>query len=107
MIFFDHQGAVMYLPFELSKLIEELKTHVPDVTKLEFNRKAGRMGQTPAQYLRDLVCLDVHGATYDELMMAHRRNVRAATQGQLAAQDRASVGPAEAQAARASDDIPS
>ena len=83
----------MYLPFEPSKLTEELKTHVPDVTKLEFNRKAGRMGQTPAQYLRDLVFQDVHGSPYDELMMSHRRSVRAATQGQLKAQERPTQGP--------------
>ena len=83
----------MYLPFEPSKLTEELKTHVPDVTKLEFNRKAGRMGQTPAQYLRDLVFQDVHGALYDELMMDHRRSVRAAMQGQNEAQDRPTQGP--------------
>lgn len=97
----------MYLPFEPSKLTEEVKTRLPDATKLMAARKATSMGMSLSDYLRDLVCMDNHGATYDELMMTHRRKVRAGAQGQLAAQDRASVGPDEAQAARASSDIPS
>ncbi len=97
----------MYLPFEPSKLTEEVKTHVPDATKLVAARRAAQMGMTLSEYLRDLVCLDAHGATYDELMMSHRRKVRAGDQGRLHAQDRTSVGPAEAQAARAPADIPS
>ncbi len=83
----------MYLPFESGNLTEEVKTHVPDATKLLLGRKARKLGMLPAEYLRDLVCLDVHGSTYDELMTAHRRKVRAAMQGQLEAQDRPTQGP--------------
>ncbi len=83
----------MHLPFESGNLTDEVKTHVPDVTKLAMGRKARKLGMLPAEYLRDLVCLDVHGATYDELMMAHRRKVRAAMQGQLVDQDGPGSGP--------------
>lgn len=63
--------------FEPSKLIEEVGTKLPDTTKLLLTRRAAQLSQVPAEYLRDLVCLDIHGATYDELMIEHRRDVRA------------------------------
>ena len=63
--------------FEPSKLIEEVSTKLPDTTKLLLARRAAQLSQVPAEYLRDLVCLDIHGATYDELMLEHRREVRA------------------------------
>ena len=63
--------------FEPSKLIEEVSTKLPDTTKLLLTRRAAQLSQVPAEYLRDLVCLDIHGATYDELMLEHRRDVRA------------------------------
>ena len=82
----------MYLPFEPSKLTEEVKTHVPDATKLMAARKATQMGQSLSEYLRDLICLDTHGAPYDELMMAHRRSLRAGAQGPTVAQSQTSTG---------------
>ena len=45
--------------------------------ELLLTRRAAQLSQVPAEYLRDLVCLDIHGATYDELMLEHRREVRA------------------------------
>lgn len=63
--------------FEPSKLVEEVSTKLPDTTKLLLTRRAAQLSQVPAEYLRDLVCLDIHGATYDELMLEHRRDVRA------------------------------
>lgn len=46
-------------------------------------------------YLRDLICLDNHGTPYDELMMAHRRKLRAGAQGPVAAHARPSNGQHE------------
>ena len=63
--------------FEPSKLVEEVSTKLPDTTKLLMARRAAQLSQVPAEYLRDLVCLDIHKATYDELMLEHRREVRA------------------------------
>ncbi len=76
----------MYLPFEPSKLTEEVKTHVPDATKLLASRKATALGMSLSEYLRDLICMDNHGAPYDELLMTHRRKLRAGAQGQPEAQ---------------------
>lgn len=78
--------------FEPSKLIEEVSTKLPDTTKLLLTRRAAALSQVPAEYLRDLVCLDIHGLTYDELMLEHRREVRAVQ----AALDRATNAPAAA-----------
>lgn len=63
--------------FEPSKLVEEVSTKLPDTTKLLLARRAAQLSQVPAEYLRDLVCVEIHGATYDELMLEHRREVRA------------------------------
>lgn len=63
--------------FEPSKLVDEVSTKLPDTTKLLMARRASQLSQVPAEYLRDLVCVDIHGATYDELMLEHRREVRA------------------------------
>ena len=97
----------MVLPFEPGKLTEEVKTHIPDTTKFVLGRKATQMGMTLSQYLRDLICIDAHGLPYDELMLAHRRKVRAADQGRLSAQAQASVGPDEAQTTQPVADIQS
>ena len=64
--------------FEPSLLSEEASTRIPDTTNLLLMRKAKQFGQVRAEYIRDLICLDVHGATYDELMIQHRRALRAA-----------------------------
>ncbi len=83
----------MFVAFEPSKLTEEVKTHIPDATKLLAARKATSLGMTMSEYLRDLICLDNHGASYDELMMTHRRALRAGVQGPSVAQPQASTGP--------------
>lgn len=83
----------MYAHFEPVKLTEELKTHVPDVTALAARRKAHALGMTLAEYVRDLICLAEHGASYDDLMREHRRLLRA-QQGRLMAQVQAETGPA-------------
>ena len=83
----------MFVAFEPSKLTEEVKTHIPDATKLLAARKASSLGMTMSEYLRDLICLDNHGASYDELMMTHRRALRAGVQGPTVAQPQASTGP--------------
>lgn len=75
----------MLINFEPGKLTDEISTHVSDVTALEFRRRASRCGMRPSEYLRDLICMEVHGATYDDLMHEHRRAVRAA-QGLLVVQ---------------------
>lgn len=76
--------------FEPSKLVEEVSTKLPDTTRLLAGRRAAALGQTMSEYLRDLVCVDVHTAPYDELMIEHRREVRA----MQAALDRAINAPA-------------
>ncbi len=86
----------MFFPFEPGKLTEEVKTHLPDVTKLLAARKAASMGMSMSDYLRDLVCDDIHNAPYDELMLAHRRKVRAEQQGQIDAQSSPGFGPGPA-----------
>ena len=83
----------MFVAFEPSKLTEEVKTHIPDATKLLAARKASSLGMTMSEYLRDLICLDNHGASYDELMMTHRRALRPGMQGPSVAQPQASTGP--------------
>ena len=93
MILHDRQGATMFVTFEPSKLTEEVKTHLPDATKLLAARKATSLGMTMSEYLRDLICLDNHGTSYDELMMAHRRALRTGAQGPTVAQPQPSTGP--------------
>lgn len=83
----------MFVPFEPGKLTEEVKTHISDTTKLLAGRKAASLGMNMSEYLRDLVYLDNHGASYDELMMTHRRALRAGVQGPSVAQPQASTGP--------------
>ena len=65
------------IAFEPGKLTEELSTHVPDLTALNFKRHAAELGMRPGELLRDLVCELVHGSTYDDLMREHRRQARA------------------------------
>ena len=52
----------MHIEFEPGKLLNELKTSLPDVTDLVFRRKATEAGMLPSELLRDLVCEYVHGA---------------------------------------------
>lgn len=86
----------MFIKFEPSKLVTEVKTHLPDVTDLVFRRKAHDMGLAPGELLRDLVCECVHGAPYLELLLEHRRTVRdaqAPAQGPLQADARTTTRP--------------
>lgn len=73
--------------FEPGKLTEEVSTKLPDTTRLLLGRRAAAMGQNIAEYLRDLVCVDVHTAPYDELMLDHRRAVRASQASMQAISD--------------------
>lgn len=81
--------------FEPSKLVEEVSTKLPDTTKLLLTRRAAQLSQVPAEYVRDLVCVAIHGATYDELMLEHRREVRA-MQAALQAATSGPVAPVNA-----------
>lgn len=65
------------IEFEPGKLTEEVSTHVPDLTALAFKRRAAALAMRPSEYLRDLICADVHGATYEDLIREHRLNARA------------------------------
>ena len=66
----------MNIDFVPSKLTNEVKTHLPDVTELQFRRRAHDMGMNPSELLRDLVCEFVHGAPYLDLVIEHRRSGR-------------------------------
>lgn len=68
----------MVINFEPGKLTEEAKTHLPDVTELELRRRARSFGMTVSEYLRDLVCIDIHGSPFDDLVREHRRALRCA-----------------------------
>ena len=71
-------SEVVMIEFEPGKLTEECSTHVPDLTAVGLKRRAAMLAMRPSEYLRDLVCIDVHGATYEDLMRQHRINARAA-----------------------------
>jgi hypothetical protein len=66
----------MHIDFEPGKLVNEVKTHLPDVTDLVFKRRASEAGMNPSELLRDLVCEFVHGAPYLDLLLQHRRDAR-------------------------------
>lgn len=84
------------IPFEASKLTEELKTHVPDVTAMSARRTSHDLGMSLSEYLRDLVCMAEHGTTYDELMREHRRKLRQ-RQGQALGQPLPTPSPEQGQ----------
>lgn len=86
----------MNIEFEPSKLVNEVKTHLPDVTELQFRRRAHEMGMNPSELLRDLVCEFVHGAPYLDLLIEHRRGARD-VQGQTNADSGPRLRPVEAQ----------
>ena len=66
----------MNIEFEPSKLVNEVKTHLPDLTEVVFRRRAHDLGMNPSELLRDLVCEFVHGAPYLDLVIEHRRSGR-------------------------------
>ena len=82
----------MHIDFEPGKLVNEVKTHLPDVTDLVFKRRASEAGMNPSELLRDLVCEFVHGAPYLDLLLQHRRDARDA-QGKTAAESGPNVRP--------------
>ena len=82
----------MNIEFEPSKLVNEVKTHLPDVTELQFRRRAHEMGMNPSELLRDLVCEFVHGAPYLDLLLQHRREARE-TQAKSAGEQAPNVRP--------------
>lgn len=86
----------MNIEFEPSKLVNEVKTHLPDVTELQFRRRAHDMGMNPSELLRDLVCEFVHGAPYLDLLVEHRRGAREG-QGQTDVDQGPKLRPVEAQ----------
>lgn len=57
----------------LGKCTAVLKTHVPDKIDDEFRRRAQEVGCSPAELLRDLVCLAMRGVVYGELTAEERR----------------------------------
>lgn len=57
------------------KCTEVLKTTVPFELKDELTLKAHLAGCDNAEYLRDLICMDVYGVTWGEHVANHRRSV--------------------------------
>lgn len=57
----------------LGKCTATLKTHVPDDIDFEFRQKAQQLDCSPAELLRDIVCLAVRGSTFGELTAEARR----------------------------------
>lgn len=82
----------MHIDFEPGKLVNEVKTHLPDVTDLVFKRRATEAGMNPSELLRDLVCEFVHGAPYLDLLLQHRREARE-TQAKSAGEQAPNVRP--------------
>jgi hypothetical protein len=85
----------MNIDFEPSKLVNEVKTHLPDLTEVVFRRRAHDMGMNASELLRDLVCEFVHGAPYLDLVIEHRRGTRD-MQGQAQAEPGPKLRPVEA-----------
>jgi hypothetical protein len=57
------------------KCTEPAKTTVPFDFKELLAQKAHLAGCTDSEYLRDLICMDLHGKTFGELVAEHRRSV--------------------------------
>lgn len=72
------------------KCTEVAKTTVPFDLKDALTAKAHLAGCDNADYLRDLICMDVHGVTWGELVANHRRSVLG-KQGTPVAQVRAAT----------------
>ena len=72
------------------KCTEVAKTTIPFVLKEQLTQKAHLAGCDNAEYLRDLICMDVHGVTWGEHVANHRRSVLG-RQGPVAAQLRAAT----------------
>ena len=57
------------------KLLLIVKTTTPDYAKEALALKAHQAGCTPADYLRDLVFMDLYGETFGEHVANSRRSV--------------------------------
>lgn len=57
------------------KLTDVVKTTTPDYAKDDLAAKAHRAGCNPADYLRDLVYMDLYGVTFGEHVANSRRSV--------------------------------
>ena len=57
------------------KCTETAKTTVPYDLKEALTSKAHLAGCDNSEYLRDLICMDVHGVTWGEHVANHRRSV--------------------------------
>jgi hypothetical protein len=57
------------------KCTESAKTAIPQDLADKLAAKARMAGCNSAEYLRDLICMDVHGCTFGELVAHHRRAV--------------------------------
>lgn len=57
------------------KCTETAKTTVPHDLKEALATKAHLAGCDNSEYLRDLICMDVHGVTWGEHVANHRRSV--------------------------------
>ena len=89
----------MNIDFEPSKLVNEVKTHLPDLTEVVFRRRAHDMGMNASELLRDLVCEFVHGAPYLDLVIEHRRGTRE-MQGQAQAEPGPKLRPVDGPAVK-------
>jgi len=59
------------------KSTEVAKTTVTYELKEAMTAKAHLAGCDNSEYLRDLICMDVHGVTWGEYVAKHRRSVMA------------------------------
>lgn len=66
------------------KCTEVAKTTVPYDLKEALTSKAHMAGCDNSEYLRDLICMDVHGVTWGEHVANHRRSVLGKQGTQLA-----------------------
>lgn len=66
------------------KCTEVAKTTVPYDLKDALTTKAHLAGCDNSEYLRDLICMDIHGVTWGELVANHRRSVLGKQGSQLA-----------------------
>ena len=55
------------------KCTEPLSTKVPEDLAVAFRKRARAAGCTPADLLRDLICVVEHGLTFGELEVNDRR----------------------------------
>lgn len=58
-----------------TKCTAVLKTSLPDGVELDFRKKASEAGCTPAELLRDLVCLSLYDKTFGEIIAGTRREI--------------------------------